>query len=126
MNVQVRRIANETNFVELWNSGKWTRKKLAEHFGVKYRTINQVVEYMSLVPVLPADVAPTDEEELASRESLRLAPLVAEKAKKCWQDHLEARRNESEKASQTRDYEWRQQQQDLRYRVILSHSRALE
>lgn len=124
MNVQVRRIA-ESNFVELWNSG-WTRRELAEHFGVHYRTINQVVEYMSLLPVLPADLAPTPDEDRASRESLRLAPLVAEKAKTYWEKHLEARRNESESATLTRDYEWRQQQQESRYRVILSHSRVLE
>ena len=124
MNVQVKRIA-ESNFLELWNSG-WTRRELAEHFGVHYRTINEVVEYMSLLPVLPADLAPTPDEDRASRESLRLAPMVAEKAQTYWERHLEARRNESESASQTRDCEWRQQQQDSRYRVILSHSRALE
>jgi hypothetical protein len=124
MNVQVRRIA-ESNFLELWNSG-WTRRELAEHFGVHYRTIKQVVEYMSLLPVLPADLAPTPDEDRASRESLRLAPMVAEKARAYWEKHLEARRNESESATQTRDWEWRQQQQDSRYRVILSHSRALE
>ena len=124
MNVQVRRIA-DANFVELWNNG-WTRRELAEHFGVHYRIINQVVEYMGLLPVLPADLAPTPDEDRASRESLRLAPLVAEKARTYWEKHLEARRNESESASQTRDWEWRQQQQDSRYRVILSHSRVLE
>jgi len=99
MNVQVRRIA-DANFVELWNSG-WTRRELAEHFGVHYRTINQVVEYMGLLPVLPADLAPTPDEERASRESLRLAPLVAEKARTYWEKHLEARRSESESATQT-------------------------
>ena len=124
MNVQVRRIA-ESNFLELWNMG-WTRPELAEHYGVHYRTINQVVEYMGLLPVLPADLAPTPDEDRASRESLRLAPMVAEKARAYWEKHLEARRNESESASQTRDCEWRQQQQESRYRVILSHSHVLE
>jgi hypothetical protein len=124
MNVQVRRIA-ESNFLELWNMG-WTRPELAEHYGVHYRTINQVVEYMGLLPVLPADLAPTPDEDRASRESLRLAPMVAEKARAYWEKHLEARRNESESASQTRDCEWRQQQQESRYQVILSHSRVLE
>ena len=124
MNAQVRRIA-ETNFLELWNMG-WTRSELAEHYGVQYRTINQVVEYLDLLPVLKADLAPTPDEDRASRESLRLAPMVAEKARAYWEKHLEARRNESENASRTRDYEWHQQQQDSRYRVILSHSRVLE
>ena len=124
MNVQVRRIA-ESNFLELWNMG-WTRLELADHYGVHYRTINQVVEYMGLLPVLKADLAPTPDEDRASRESLRLAPMVADKARAFWEKHLEARRNESESATQTRDWEWRQQQQDSRYRVILSHSRVLE
>jgi len=79
MNVQVRRIA-ETNFLELWNMG-WTRSELAEHYGVQYCTINQVVEYLDLLPVLKADLAPTPDEDRASRESLRLAPMVAEKAR---------------------------------------------
>ena len=124
MNAQVRRIA-ETNFLELWNMG-WTRIELAEHYGVQYRTINQVVEYLDLLPVLKADMAPSPEEDRASRESLRLAPMVAEKARAYWEKHLEARRNESENASRMRDCEWHQKQQDSRYRVILSHNHVLE
>ena len=46
MNAQVRRIA-ESNFVLLWNM-RYTRRELAEHFGVDRRIIDHVVEYLSL------------------------------------------------------------------------------
>ena len=116
MNAQVRRIA-ESNFRELWNMG-WTRSELADHYCVQYSTINKVVEYMDLPPVLKADLAQTPDEDRASRESLRLAPMVAEKARAHWEKHLEARRNESESATQTR--------QDVTYRVYLSNGRVLQ
>ena len=127
MNAQVRRIA-ESNFVLLWNM-RYTRRELAEHFGVDRRIIDHVVEYLSLQPVTRLEEPPwevTIEEEFASQEYLELAPQVAERAKECCEKRMEELRNESESASQTRGYEWRERQQDLTYRVYLSNGRVLQ
>ena len=127
MNAQVRRIV-ESNFLLLWNM-RYTRRELAEHFGVGRRIIDQVVEYLSLQPVTKLDEAPwevTIEEEFASQEYLELAPQVAERAKECCEKRMEELRNEPESASRFRGYDWREQQQDVTYRVYLSNGRVLE
>ena len=127
MNAQVRRIA-ESNFVLLWNM-RYTRRELAEHFGVDRRIIDHVVEYLSLQPVTRLEEPPwkvTIEEEFASQEYLELAPQVAERAKECCEKRMEDLRNESKSASQTRGYEWRERQQDVTYRVYLSNGRVLQ
>jgi hypothetical protein len=127
MNAQVRRIA-ASNFLLLWNM-RYTRRELAEHFGVDRRIIDHVVEYLSLQPVTKLEEPPwkvTVEEEFASQEYLELAPQVAKRAKECAEKRMEELRNESESASQTRGYEWRERQQDVTYRVYLSNGRVLQ
>jgi hypothetical protein len=43
MNVQVKRIASDDNFIRMYQNGV-SRQDLANYFGVPYQTINQVVE----------------------------------------------------------------------------------
>ena len=127
MNAQVRRIA-ASNFLLLWNM-RYTRRELAEHFGVDRRIIDHVVEYLSLQPVTKLEEPPwkvTVEEEFASQEYLELAPQVAKRAKECAEKRMEDLRNESKSASETRGYEWRERQQDVTYRVYLSNGRVLQ
>jgi hypothetical protein len=60
MNVQVKRIASDDNFLRMYQNGV-SRQDLANYFGVHYRTINQVVEYMGLPPVSPRVFAAAEE-----------------------------------------------------------------
>jgi len=121
---QIRKLATD-EFAVLYNAGR-SRKQLAEHFNVPYRVVNNVVEYMGLRPVVPADLAPSIEEEIASRESLELAPSVARKARKFWEQHIERLRNESESATSTRIWKWHTQQQHSQSTVSLCRNRVLE
>lgn len=81
MTEQIRKIASTDRFMQLYNSGK-SRDEIAQHYGCRVRLINQVVDYLGLVPVNRNDLAPSDEEEEFSRENLMLAPSVYEAAEK--------------------------------------------
>lgn len=125
MTEQIRRIASTDKFAEMYHGGK-TRTEIAKYFGVSVRLVNNCCEYMGWRPPGANDLAPTPEEDKASRDSLDLAPMIAEKARKYYEEHLERRRLESEGASNMRRLSWHRTQSDLIYRVILSHNRDLE
>lgn len=84
-------------------------KRLRIYYSVSEVTLWKMLNIAGLTiaaqeHVSAGDFAPTIEEELASQSSLELAPLVAQEAKKVFDKHLEARRNETENASWQRGY----------------------
>lgn len=125
MTEQIRRISDDDKFSEMFHGGA-SRLEIAKHFGVNVRVINSCVEFLGWRPPTENDKAPTPDEDRISRESLALAPSVAARAKKFWEQHLSERRNESEAATFKRIWDWQNTQLDSTYRVILCRNRDLE
>lgn len=101
------KIAKTKKFREL--AEKMSLKRLRQYYSVSEPTLWRMLNIAGVTVsaqehVSPGDFAPSIEEELASQSSLELAPLVAQEAKKVFDKHLEARRNETENASWLRGY----------------------
>lgn len=101
------KIAKTKKFRE--NAEKMPLKKLRQYYSVGEATLWKMLNIAGVAVaaqehVSVGDFAPSIEEELASQNSLELAPLVAKEAKKVFDKHLEARRNETENASWLRGY----------------------
>lgn len=106
MNDHHRRIANSEEFKE--KAARMHVKTLARELHVSTATLYEMLDFIGIKKkvgrLTEKDYAPTPEEDLASMNSLALAPMVAERAKEHFQKHLEDLRNESENASQIRGY----------------------
>ena len=100
---KLERIANDDNFLRMYNAGV-SRTDLAGYFGVPYRTINQVIEYMGLLPVNKNDLAPSPEEEEYSRENLMLAPSVFAAAEEYRQRYEKRKEAETAACAYNRQY----------------------
>lgn len=124
MSQQIRQIADDEYFVAMFNSGM-SRNDIARYYNVSRRVIDNACEFLSLRPPNKHDLAPTPEEEEASRNSLELVPMVRAITEKMWQQHLEDRKNETEAASFSRGHEWRLSQNPKTYSVYLSNGRRL-
>jgi hypothetical protein len=103
MNVQVKRIASDDNFIRMYQNGV-SRQDLANYFGVPYQTINQVVEYMGLLPVNKNDLAPSPEEDKYSRENLMLSPRVFAAAEEYRQKYEKRKEAETAQCTYNRQY----------------------
>jgi uncharacterized protein (DUF433 family) len=103
MNVQVKRIASDDNFLRMYQNGV-SRQDLANYFGVPYQTINQVVEYMGLLPVNKNDLAPSPEEDKYSRENLMLSPRVFAAAEEYRQKYEKRKEAETAQCTYNRQY----------------------
>jgi hypothetical protein len=103
MNVQVKRIASDDNFIRMYQNGV-SRQDLANYFGVPYQTINQVVEYMGLPPVNKNDLAPSPEEDKYSRENLMLSPRVFAAAEEYRQKYEKRKEAETVQCTYNRQY----------------------
>jgi Zn-dependent peptidase ImmA (M78 family) len=103
MNVQVERIASDDNFIRMYQNGV-SRQDLANYFGVPYQTINQVVEYMGLLPVNKNDLAPSPEEDKYSRENLMLSPRVFAAAEEYRQKYEKRKEAETAQCTYNRQY----------------------
>ena len=95
MSQQVRQIADDEYFVAMYNSGM-SRNDIARYYNVSRRVIDNACEFLSLRPPNKHDLAPTPEEEEASRNSLALAPMVAERVREVTQLQIQYLRNEIE------------------------------
>jgi hypothetical protein len=100
---QLERIANNDDFLRLYNSGV-SRMDLARYFGVTYRVINNVIDFMGLMPVNKNDLAPTPEEEKYSRENLMLAPSVFEAAEQYRRRYEQRKEAETAQCTYNRQY----------------------
>ena len=80
MRNQIEKIADDEYFVAMYNSGM-SRSDIARYYNVARRVIDNACEYAGLRPPSKHDIAPTPEEEEASRSSLALAPLVAKRVR---------------------------------------------
>jgi hypothetical protein len=100
---QLERIANDDDFLRMYQNGV-SRQDLAGYFGVPYRTINQVIEYMGLLPVNKNDLAPSPEEDRFSRENLMLAPSVFAAAEKYRQRYEKRKEAETAQCAYNRQY----------------------
>ena len=100
---KIQSIANDDNFLRMYNAGV-SRMDLAGYFDVPYRTINQVIEYMGLLPVNKNDLAPSPEEEEYSRENLMLAPSVFAAAEEYRQRYEKRKEEETAECTYNRQY----------------------
>ncbi len=100
---QIERIANDDNFLRMYNAGV-SRMDLANFFGVPYRVINNVVDYMGLMPVNKNDLAPSREEDKYSRENLMLAPSVFAAAEEYRQRYEKRKQAEDARCIYNRQY----------------------
>jgi len=100
---QLERIANDDSFLRMYQNGV-SRMDLAGYFGMPYRTINQVIEYMGLLPVNKKDLAPSPEEDEYSRENLMLAPSVFEAAEEYRQRYEKRKAAETAECTYNRQY----------------------
>ena len=102
---QLERIASDDDFLRLYNSGV-SRMDLAKYFGVTYRVINNVIEFMGLMPVNKNDLAPTPEEEKYSRENLMLAPSIYEAAEQFRQRYISRKEAETRESTYNKVWRW--------------------
>ena len=100
---QLERIANDDDFIRMYHNGV-SRQDLAGYFDVPYRTINQVIEYLGLLPVNKNDLAPSPEEDEYSRENLMLAPSVFEAAEQYRRRHEQRKEAETSQCTYNRQY----------------------
>ena len=100
---KIQSIANDDNFLRMYNAGV-SRMDLAGYFDVPYRTINQVIEYMGLLPVNKNDLAPNPEEERFSRENLMLAPSVFAAAEQYRRRYEQRKEAETAQCTYNRQY----------------------
>ena len=77
---------------------------LARYFGVTYRVVNNVIDFMGLMPVNKNDLAPTPEEEKYSRENLMLAPSVFEAAEQYRRRYEQRKEAETAQCTYNRQY----------------------
>lgn len=106
MTEQIRRIAEDDEFVRLYNSGV-SRQDLAAMYGVAYRTINAVIEYCNLLPVNKNDLAPTPEEDRFSRDNLALSPSVFEAAEPFRRRYEQRKESEHRVMTCNQNFRWR-------------------
>ena len=102
---QLERIANDDDFLRMYQEGV-SRMDLARYFGVTYRVINNVIDFMGLMPVNKNDLAPTPEEEKYSRENLMLAPSVFEAAEKYRRRYEKRKKAETPESTYNKVWRW--------------------
>ena len=100
---QLERIASDDDFLRMYQEGV-SRMDLARYFNVTYRVINNVIEFMGLMPVNKNDLAPTPEEEKYSRENLMLAPSVFEAAEQYRRRYEKRKEAEAAQCTYNRQY----------------------
>jgi hypothetical protein len=103
MSTSTARIASDDNFIRMYQNGV-SRQDLANYFGVPYQTINQVVDYMGLLPVNKNDLAPSPEEDKYSRENLMLSPRVFAAAEEYRQKYEKRKEAETAQCTYNRQY----------------------
>jgi len=102
---QLERIASDDDFLRMYQEGV-SRMDLARYFGVTYRVINNVIEFMGLMPVNKNDLAPTPEEEKYSRENLMLAPSIYEAAEQFRQRYISRKEAETRESTYNKVWRW--------------------
>ena len=102
---KLERIANDDDFIRMYHNGV-SRQDLAGYFGVPYRTINQVIEYLGLLPVNKNDLAPSPEEDEYSRENLMLAPSIYEAAEQFRQRYISRKEAETRESTYNKVWRW--------------------
>lgn len=95
MSSQVQQIADDEYFIAMYNSGI-SRNDIARYYDVNRRVIDNACEFANLRPPSKHDIAPTPEEEEASRSSLALAPLVAKRVREVTELQVKFLRGEIE------------------------------
>ena len=95
MSSQIKQIADDEYFVAMYNSGI-SRNDIARYYNVSRRVIDNACEFANLRPPNKNDLAPTPEEEEASRSSLALAPMVAERVREVTELQIQYLREEIE------------------------------